>query len=185
MADMKKTMKILTTTMMDPTRVAIWFEILRKPKTTAYELMKVIAIKKTAMYYHLSILEEEGIIKGEVIKKQKYYKAALNFFELYGEAKELLKQNQKDMDAFSLMIINSFIQRELKRLQEMSSEEYRRKKHAIPYTGLWFSTREKIEKVKDEHKQLWDKILEVDEGEGAESVAHIPLTYFWGIIDFE
>jgi DNA-binding transcriptional ArsR family regulator len=165
--------------------VAIWFEVLRKPKITAYELMKVIAIKKTAMYYHLGILEKEGIIKGEVVKKQKYYKAALNFFDLYGEAKELLKQNQKEIDTFSLMIINSFIQRELKRLQEMSSEEYSRKKHAIPYTGLWFATQEKIEQVKDEHKQLWDKIIKIDEGEGADAVTNIPLTYFWGIIDFD
>jgi DNA-binding transcriptional ArsR family regulator len=185
MADMKKTMKILQTTMLDPTRVAIWFEILRKPKITAKDLMEIIDIKKTAMYYHLGILEEEGIIQGEVVKKQKYYKAVLNFFELYGVAKELLKQNQKDIDLFSLMIINSFIQRELKRVQDISSEEYHRKKHAIPYTGLWFTTRDKLEQVKDEHQQFWNKIHEIDEGEGPEGVVHIPLTYFWGIIDFE
>ena len=83
------------------------------------------------------------------------------------------------------MIINSFIQRELKRLQEISSAEYSREKHAIPYTGLWFATREKIEQIKDEHQQLWNKIIEIDEGEGPEGVTHIPLTYFWGIIDFE
>ncbi|MGC9777730.1 MAG: winged helix-turn-helix transcriptional regulator [Candidatus Heimdallarchaeota archaeon] len=181
----EKTAKALRTTMLDPTRVAIWFEILRKPKVTAYELMEEINIKKTAMYYHLNLLEEEGIIKGEVVKKQKHYKVLVNFFELYQAAKEFLKDKKRDLDIFSLLIVNSFIQRELNKLRNMSPEEYQKRKYPIAYSGLWFSNREKMEQIKDEYKQLFKKILELDKGEGPNTIAHTPLAYYWGIMDFE
>jgi DNA-binding transcriptional ArsR family regulator len=185
MVDHKKITKILQTTMLDPTRVAIWFEILRKPKITAKELMEIIPIKKTAMYYHLTLLEDEEIISSKVVKKQKYYQVQMNFFELFQASKEILKENQREMDIFTLLVMNSFNQRELNKLTSMSPKEYKNRKYPLPYSGLWFTTREKLEKVKEEYKKFYDKILELDKDQGPESIAYTPLAYYWGIMDFE
>ena len=171
--------------MLDPTRVAIWFEVLRQPKITANELMKKIPIKKTAMYYHLNILEEEGIIEGKVVKKQKYFQAQKNFFELFLASKELLKENQREMDIFTLLVMSSFIQRELNKLTSMPPEEYENRKYPLPYSGMWFTNREKLEKVGTEYKKFYNKIMELDKDEGPESIVYTPLAYYWGIMDFE
>jgi DNA-binding MarR family transcriptional regulator len=185
MANMEKTAELLRTVMLDPTRVAIWFEILREPKITAKELMEVINIKKTAMYYHLNLLEKEEIIKGEIVKKQKHYEAVMNFFNLYKAAKEFLKDKKRDLDIFSLLIANSFIQREINRLKNITQEEYNSKKYPIPYSGLWFTNREKIDQVKDEHTQFWEKIIEIDKDEGPDTIANTKFAYYWGVLDFE
>ena len=185
MNETEKIAKMLRTIMLDPTRVAIWFEILRKPHITAYELMKVINIKKTAMYYHLNLLEAEGILKVKVVKKQKHYEVLVNFFELYQAAKEFLKDKHRDLDIFSLLIISSFIQRELNKLMNMSKDEYQKRKYPITYSGMWFTNREKMEQIRNEYKKLYDKIMELDKGEGPDTVAHTPLAYYWGIMDFE
>lgn len=185
MVEYEKIAKLLQTTMLDPTRVAIWFEILRQPKITAYELMKKIPIKKTAMYYHLNLLEEKEIIKGEVVKKQKYFQAQKNFFELFLASKELLKENQREMDIFTLLVMNSFTQRELKKLMSMSSEEYELRKYPLPYSGLWFTDRDKLEQVKEEYKKFYNKIQELDRDQGSETIVFTPLAYYWGIMDFE
>lgn len=185
MVEHKKIAKLLQTTMLDSTRVAIWFEILRQPKITASKLMKKIPIKKTAMYYHLNILEEKGIIKSEVVKKQKYFQAQMNFFELFLASKDFLKENQREMDIFTLLVMNSFIQRELNKLTNMSSEEYENRKYPLPYSGLWFTNRDKLEQVEEEYKKFNKKILELDKDQGPESIVFTPIAYYWGIMDFE
>ncbi|HUT82690.1 MAG TPA: winged helix-turn-helix domain-containing protein [Candidatus Bathyarchaeia archaeon] len=181
----QETARLLQTIMLDSTRVAIWFEILRKPEITANELMTKINIKKTAMYYHLNLLEEKSIIEAVVDKKEKHYHILKNFFELFTTAKEVYLENQRDLDIFNLLVVNSFIQRELNRIQSMSKEDYQRKKYPVSYVGMWFCNREKLEQIKDEYKTLFNKILELDKGEGPETVAHTTLAYYWGLMDFE
>jgi len=185
MVEHKKIAKLLQTTMLDSTRVAIWFEILRQPMITANELMKKIPIKKTAMYYHLNLLEEEEIIKSKVVKKQKYFQAQMNFFELFLASKEFLKENKREMDIFALLVINSFIQRELNKLMTMSSEEYELRKYPLPYSGFWFTNRDKLEQVEEEYKKFYNKILKLDKEQGPETIVFTPLAYYWGIMDFE
>ncbi|MBN1330166.1 MAG: winged helix-turn-helix transcriptional regulator [Candidatus Heimdallarchaeota archaeon] len=183
--NIQETTRLLQTVMLDPTRVAIWFEILRKPGITAYELLTKINVKKTAIYYHLNILEEKGIIISVTEKKEKNYHIQKNFFELSTTAKEIFNENQRELDIFNLLVVNSFIQRELNRIQNMSKEEYHRKKYPVNYIGMWFCNREKLDQIKNEYKILFNKILELDKGEGPETVAHTTLAYYWGLMDFE
>ncbi|MHA1221478.1 MAG: hypothetical protein ACTSQB_07070 [Candidatus Heimdallarchaeota archaeon] len=185
MDDIEKTVKVLRTVMLDPTRVAIWFEILRKPKITAKKLMEIIPIQKTAMYYHLTLLEEQEVVTSETVKKQKHFRTLMNFFELYGSAKQAFKDNHREMDIFSLLVINGFIQRELNRLMKMSPEDYQRDKYPIPYAGMWFCNREKLDLAKNEFKELLNKINDIDTSEGSDTIVHTPLAYYWGILDFE
>ncbi len=181
----RETARVLQTIMLDPTRVAIWFEILRKPEITATELMTKICVKKTAMYYHLNILEKHGVIGATTDKKEKHYRILKNFFELFTTAKEIFNENHRDLDIFNLLVVNSFIQRELNRIQSMSREDYQRKKYPVNYIGMWFCDRERLDKIKDEYKALFNKILELDKGEGPEAVANTTLAYYWGLMDFE
>ena len=176
---------LLRKVMIDPTRVGIWFEIIRKPGITAKELMQVIDIQKTAMYYHLVKLEESKIVRVEMKKKVKHFFVIINFFELYETSKELKKDYQREFDLFGLYVINSLIQREITRVSSLSDEEIATRKLPLPFVGMWFCSKEKLAEIKGEFNQLFNKIKELDEGEGADTIAHTPMAYFWSIADFE
>lgn len=181
----EETIEKLHKLMMDPTRVAIWFEILRTPDITAKELMKVINIKKTAMYYHLSLLEEEKVIDFTLDGKEKNYHIKLNFFDLFMEKQSKQKVSGKNIDLFFLFLINSFVQKEIIRVSNTAEENYKPKKYPVQRTGMWFCTEEKLEQIKEEYQQLWEKIKEIDQGEEPDMIAHTPLVYFWGLSIFE
>jgi len=183
--NMHESFKLLQKIMIDPTRVGIWFEIVRKPGVTAKDLMKVIDIQKTAMYYHLQILEEKKIVRVEIEKKVKHFFVVINFFELYEASKEIQKKYRREFDLFGLYVINSLIQREITRVSSCSDEEIAKRKLPIPFLGMWFCSREKLTQIKGEFNQLFTKIKELDEGEGTDTLAHTPMTYFWSITDFE
>jgi hypothetical protein len=176
---------LLQEVMIDPTRVGIWFEIVRKPGITANELMTVIDIKKTAMYYHLTLLEEKKIVRVIKKKKVKHFFVEINFFDLYEAGKELKEGYKREVDLFGLYVINSLVQREITRVSSMSEDDLSARKYPLPFMGMWFCSREKLAHVKEEFTAFFSKINEVDEGEGADTIAHTPLTYFWGIADFE
>lgn len=171
--------------MLDPTRVAIWFEILRKPGITAKELMNVIQIRKTAMYYHLNLLEENDVITAKTKSGQKHFEIILNFFELFESKKSLLKGHEQEFDLFAFMIINSFVQREINRIQNIPKDQYTKKKYPIPFIGMWFTNMEKLQKAKEDFQVFYDKVIELDEGEDASTITNTKMSYFWGLVDFE
>ena len=183
--NMQESFELLQKIMIDPTRVGIWFEIVRKPGVTAKDLMKVIDIQKTAMYYHLQILVEKKIVRVEIEKKVKHFFVVINFFELYEASKEIQKKYRREFDLFGLYVINSLIQREITRVSSCSDEEITKRKLPIPFLGMWFCSREKLAQIKGEFNQLFTKIKELDEGEGTDTLAHTPMAYFWSIADFE
>lgn len=172
--------------MLDPTRVAIWFEILRKPGITAKELMKIIAIQKTAMYYHLKILEEHSVISTTRSKGSKHFNIVLNFFDLYQVDKSEFKGNEREFTIFSLLIANSLMHREINEISSMTDKEFKeREKSPIHHIGMWFCTKEKLVKLKEEYQTLWNKIKEVDETEDTqESIVNAEYGYYWGLADF-
>lgn len=176
---------ILQSVMIDPTRVAIWFEILRKPGITAKELMRIINIKKTAMYYHLNLLEESNIVTYSLEKKLKHYKIRLNFFELFQTKSAKNEMKQRNFDLFSLYIINSLVQREINTILNISEEKYQKRKIPLPHVGMWFCTKEKMIQIKKEYQKLWDKMNMVDEGEGPDDVKNASHAYYWGVVNFE
>ncbi|MBD3193203.1 MAG: hypothetical protein GF308_21395 [Candidatus Heimdallarchaeota archaeon] len=171
--------------MMDPTRVAIWFEILRTPGITANELMDIIDIQKTAMYYHLGLLEEENVIDFDLKKKEKHFRVSLNFFSLFTEKRNKGKITEKNTDLFFLFLLNSFIQKEIVRVSNIPDTEYKAKKYPLPKSGMWFCTKEKLTQIKEEYLKLWERIKKIDQGEGPENIVHTPLVYYWGLAIFE
>ena len=181
----QETLNLLQELMLDPTRVTIWFEILRRPNITAKELMKVIKIKKTAMYYHLDKLKRNAVISAETMKGQKHYKVIKNFFELYERSGEELKGMKKEFNLFSLLIINSLVQREINRLINSSEEEVKKRKYPISHFGMWFCSREKLKLIKEDYKKLFHKIKTIDEDEDKDSIVDAKITYYWGLVDFE
>lgn len=181
----QETLDLLQELMLDPTRVTIWFEILRRPSITAKELMKVIKIKKTAMYYHLDKLERNAVISAETMKGQKHYKIIKNFFELYERSGKELKGMKKEFNLFSLLIVNSLVQREINKLINSSEEEVKKRKYPISYVGMWFCSREKLELIKEDYKKLFHKIKTIDEDEDKDSIVDAEITYYWGLVDFE
>lgn len=182
---MQESFKLLRKVMIDPTRVGIWFEIVRKPGITAKELMKVIDIQKTAMYYHLVMLEEKKIVRVVMDKKVKHFFVEINFFELYEASKELQKDYRREFDLFGLYVINSLIQREITHINSMTEEEILARKYPMPSIGMWFCSREKLAQVKEEFQTFFNKIKKIDEGEGFDTIAQTPMAYFWSIADFE
>ncbi|MFW9923598.1 MAG: winged helix-turn-helix domain-containing protein [Candidatus Thorarchaeota archaeon] len=179
-----ETIRLFGKIMDDPTRVAIWFEILRSPEISAKDLMKRINIKKTAMYYHLTILEENEVIDYSLIKKEKHYSIKYNFFDLLVGKSADLKGKEKEVDLFFLYIINSLLQKEITKLRNSPNTEYKREKYPIPLHGLWFCKKEKLEQIKENFYQMWNKIVELDEGEGPETIVNTEMVYFWGLVDF-
>lgn len=191
----QETINLLQKLMLEPTRVSIWFEILRKPGITAKELMNVINIQKTAMYYHLKKLEEKNVIKGEKKKKkqdkiEKHYNIVKNFFELYEEGSKQARKNiDIDFDIFSLLIVNSLLQREINRLfrekkKFRDKNQIRTTKYPISKTGMWFCTEEKLTQIKEEYQKLFSKIIELDEQSDKDTILSATHTYFWGVTDF-
>ncbi|NHJ83947.1 MAG: winged helix-turn-helix transcriptional regulator [Asgard group archaeon] len=174
----------LEKTIADSTRTSIWFEILRKPGITAKELMKIIDIKKTAMYYHLNLLEENEIITCEISKKVKYYKIKINFFEIYTRKNDILKLKKKELDLFSLYIIQSLIQREISKVLHMSDAEYHRPKYPVNYTGMWFCSKERLQQIKGEFDELTAKIRFIDKDD-ADTIIDSQLAMYWGLVGFE
>lgn len=184
--ELEEILESLNKLVMDPTRVAIWFEILRKPGKTAKELMKIIKIQKTAMYYHLNILEENEILRGKVIKKQKHYHILRNFFELYSIKDPLLKEKKREFNLFSLYALNAFVQRQINKMMTLTDEElHNQKAYPIQRVGMWFCSEEKLDIVKEAYSIFYNKILEIDKGETPDAIQDTPMTFFWGLVDFE
>ncbi len=178
--------ELIRKVMLDPTRVAIWFEVLRKPGITAKELMNVILIQKTAMYYHLKLLEEYSIINVKRSEGLKHYHILLNFFDLYQVDKKELEGKEREFRVFSLLIANSLMQREINQLSMMSERQFKEsEKTPVHKIGMWFCSKEKLDRVKQEFTALWAKIKEVDEKEDTqESIMNADFTFFWGLADF-
>ena len=178
--------ELIRKVMLDPTRVAIWFEVLRKPGITAKELMNIILIQKTAMYYHLKLLEEQSIIKIKRSEGLKHYYILLNFFDLYKADEKELEGKEREFRIFSLLIANSLMQREINQLEMMSDSQFKEsEKTPVHKIGLWFCTKEKLEMIKQEFAALWNKIKEVDKKEDTqESIMNADFTFFWGLADF-
>ena len=86
---------------------------------------------------------------------------------------------------FGLYVINSLIQREITRVNSLSDDEIDKRKFPLPSVGMWFCSEEKLTQIKDEFNQLFSKIKELDAGEGADTLAHTPMAYFWSIADFK
>ncbi len=178
--------ELIRKVMLDPTRVAIWFEVLRKPGITAKELMNVILIQKTAMYYHLKLLEERSIIKIKRSEGLKHYYILLNFFDLFQVDKKEIEGKEREFRIFSLLIANSLMQREINQLSMMSENQFKEsEKTPVNKIGMWFCTKEKLEMIKQEFAALWNKIKDVDEKEDTqESIINADFTFFWGLADF-
>ena len=184
--ELEEILESLGKLVLDPTRVAIWFEILRKPGKTAKDLMKVIKIKKTAMYYHLNLLEENDIVRGEVIKKQKHYYIKRNFFELYEIKDPLLQEKKREFNLFSLYTLNAFVQRQINKMESMSDQEmHNQKKLPIQRVGMWFCSEEKLDRAKEAYQKFFNRLIEIDEDQSPDTITDTPMTYFWGLVEFD
>ncbi|NHJ39492.1 MAG: helix-turn-helix transcriptional regulator [Asgard group archaeon] len=186
--EIQESVDLLMKFMLDPTRVAIWFEITRIPGIIASQLMKAINIKKTAMYYHLDKLEESCIIESEIIKGVKHYKVAKNFFKLYGAGDEYIIGKKKEFRLFSLLIINSLVQREVKRVMNSTEEDIITRPYPIPHIGMWFCSKEKLTRLQKDIQKILTEMTSIDNEEAIgeyDTIIKTPLVYYWGIVDFE
>ncbi|MFX0123396.1 MAG: hypothetical protein ACFFAE_07125 [Candidatus Hodarchaeota archaeon] len=113
--------------MTNPTKIAIWSEIFRKPGITAKELIKTLNFKKTKMYYNLKEMLNSGLIEAEIIT----VKRSLNLrkYRICKEFEEVLKNREKLMETpkevklFSLFTILTFLQIEIRNTLNSTNEE--------------------------------------------------------------
>ncbi|MFX0014441.1 MAG: winged helix-turn-helix domain-containing protein [Promethearchaeota archaeon] len=113
--------------MTNPTRIAIWAEIFRKPGITAKELIKVLDFKKTKMYYNLKEMLKSGLIEAEEITVKhslilKKYRISKEFEKVLQKREELMEK-PREIKLFSLFTILTLIQIEIRKTLNTTNEE--------------------------------------------------------------
>jgi hypothetical protein len=131
--------------MTNPTKIAIWTEIFRKPGITAKDLIQRLQYKKTKMYYNLGAMLDKGLIDAEIVPvKQtlslKKYRISKGFEQLLRNP-EVLLEKPKEFKLFSLFTIIALLQYEITKTLNITNEELKseledlRAKNLLP-TGV-------------------------------------------------
>lgn len=99
----------------NPTRAAIFYQLIRKPELTATDISKSLDLDVDVVYYHLKLLKKIGLISEPrvVVKRnyiEKYYSLRHDFKERLLESINLLVAKEKELDVkeFREMIIALF-----------------------------------------------------------------------------
>ncbi|MFX1285898.1 MAG: hypothetical protein ACFFB5_19810 [Promethearchaeota archaeon] len=121
--------------MTNPTKTAIWAEIFRKPGITAKELTEILNFKKTKTYYTLKAMLNSGLIEAEIITVKesfslKKYRISKGFEEFL-KNKEFPKEKPREAQLFQLLIIQSLINIEIRKILNSTNEELKEKKEKI------------------------------------------------------
>jgi len=99
----------------NPTRAAIFYQLVRKPESTATEIAKTLGMDVDVVYYHLKFLRKIGliseprvIVRGNYVEK--YYSLRRDFKEKLLESIKQLVDKEKEMNVeeFREMVIALF-----------------------------------------------------------------------------
>jgi predicted transcriptional regulator len=120
----------------NPTRSAILYELTRYEECSATDLAKILNQKVNNIYYHLRILENDGIVNSprSVVKLnyvEKYYSLSQKFLASVNVDKFTWKQSQKklpieqrrDIAITALNLITSILRWRTEEYKQMSKEQ--------------------------------------------------------------
>ncbi len=151
--------------MINPTKIAIWTEIFRKPGITAKDLIKRLQYKKTKMYYNLGAMLEKGLIEAEIVHVkqaliQKKYRISKGF-EYLLKKPEVLMEKPREFKLFSLFTIVALLQYEINKTLKVTNEDLKseledlRTKNLLP-TGanVLFYSMDRQQKLLSEFKEF-------------------------------
>lgn len=125
----------LIQTLRNPTRASIFYQLARKPESTATEISKNLGEHVDVVYYHLKLLKKAGLVskpRVEVCGNYicKYYSIRPDFKERFLQSsrrykarwKELSTDEMREMLIARLTVIQSIIASSIKRLEKIDVE---------------------------------------------------------------
>lgn len=182
--------------MTDPAKVAIWSEILRNPGITAKQLIKILKFKKTKMYYHLNALEDKKLVEVELVEinetmSQKHYKIH-HYFDIVTRDRSFLENKPKIAILFTLNMVNTLVNIQIRRYSEMSSEEVQtrveeRKQagtRSFPLGVIHLGKKRQEEFIQDFHEFIETKVRpKVDEDLTVEDIKEPLGSFFFGFTE--
>jgi len=93
----EKFVENLIQTLKNPTRASIFYQLARKPESTATEISKNLGEDVDVVYYHLKLLKEAGLIsKPRVVVKENYVE---KYYSIVPDFKNRLLQSVKQLSA--------------------------------------------------------------------------------------
>lgn len=172
----------------DPTKVAIWQEILNNEGIIAKEIKKNLYLKGTNIYYHLNQLEENELIISETHPVQgsnlleKTYKINKNPYseEEFASRQEMRSSfgTMKNVIRFRLFLNTSFFQQQTRRISNMDEEgvkEFLEKGDNIIPKVTYIQEKD-LPPILEKMKELFDLLNEVrkdtDPMEYSKSTSH-------------
>ncbi len=162
----------LIDTLKNPTRASIFFQLAKKPESTATEISKNLGEDVDVVYYHLKLLRKAGLIsKPRVVIKgnylEKYYSIRSDFKEklmrsiekLVVKEKELSPEEFRKMLIAFLTVIQSILASSIKRIEKIDQKIINKMKEEDNIESkIIFCTKER-------YVQLLSKLREIARGD--------------------
>ena len=162
----------LIDTLKNPTRASIFFQLAKKPESTATEISKNLGEDVDVVYYHLKLLRKAGLIsKPRVVVKgnylEKYYSIRSDFKEklmrsiekLVVKEKELSPEEFRKMLIALLTVIQSILASSIKRIEKIDQKIINKMKEEDNIESkIIFCTKER-------YVQLLSKLREIARGD--------------------
>jgi len=162
----------LIDTLKNPTRASIFFQLAKKPESTATEISKNLGEDVDVVYYHLKLLRKAGLIsKPRVVIKgnylEKYYSIRSDFKEklmrsiekLVVKEKELSPEEFRKMLIALLTVIQSILASSIKRIEKIDQKIINKMKEEDNIESkIIFCTKER-------YMQLLSKLREIARGD--------------------
>ena len=162
----------LIDTLKNPTRASIFFQLAKKPESTATEISKNLGEDVDVVYYHLKLLRKAGLIsKPRVVIKgnylEKYYSIRSDFKEklmrsiekLVVKEKELSPEEFRKMLIALLTVIQSILASSIKRIEKIDQKIINKMKEEDNIESkIIFCTKER-------YVQLLSKLREIARGD--------------------
>lgn len=113
--------------MVNPTKIAIWSEIFRKPGITAKELIEILKFKKTKMYYNLKEMLDAELIEAEIVTVKeslnlKKYRISSDFGKIL-QNREYIMERPREFRLFQIFTIIALLQVEVRKVLDSTNED--------------------------------------------------------------
>ena len=131
----EKFVENLIQTLQNPTRASVFFQLARKPESTATEISRRLGEDVDVVYYHLKLLKKAGLVSKPrvVVHKNyicKYYSLRPDFKEKFLESikeykrarTELAPNEYRQILIAFLTIIQSVVANSVRRLEQVDSD---------------------------------------------------------------
>ncbi|NVM36913.1 MAG: helix-turn-helix transcriptional regulator [Candidatus Lokiarchaeota archaeon] len=189
------TAEVLEKLVFNPTKMAIWSEIIKYPFITSKELMKNLNIKKSKMYYNLKEMEELKILYVKIVTvknsnlSEKHYTISKEFdnIRLGIDEKQIKKTQRRDYQLFKITLTMAHLNQEMRRLLKISNEEFvstlnKKEIDNLALTGLLYFTAEEEKRLKKDFKEFftktqWEKPIDFSKSK------EFRRTFYYGFID--